>query len=393
MNASQTIPSFDLDIFCEEVVLDPHPHYRAIRDLGPVVRLNSADVLGVGRYSDVRAMLLNKDVFVSSKGVSMNAFINKNLTGTVLNSDPPRHTKIRRTLSKPLMPQALAEIEARVQAEADALIDRLLEEKSFDGVKDLASYLPVTIVSSLVGLPEEGRANMLAWAAAAFDAAAPMENPRVQAAMPIAGGAFEYMIQVKREDVVPGSWADQLFAARERGDIDEDMLVPMLIDYMTPSLDTTIAGISQMVKQFGENPEQWQILHDDPSLIRGAIEETLRMEAPIRGFARVAAEDTEIYGVPIEKDTRVYAFYGSANRDERYWHNPDTFDIRRENAKRHIGFGVGIHQCAGQHLARLEMTCILKAMLDRVTYIETANPKYAVNSALRVLSSIETTLH
>lgn len=392
METVKGIPTCDVDIFGEPCILNPHPHYKTIRDLGPIVELSSHNTLCAARYEDVRAILMNKNVFISSRGVSLNEFINQNLVGTVLSSDPPRHTRIRKTLVKPLQPQALEAIKSRIQSEADALIDDLISKQSFDAVTDLASHLPISIVSTLVGLPEEGRDSMLAWAAAAFDAAAPMEIPRVQAAMPIAGGAFEYMAAVKRDQLTPGSWADQLFEARDRDDIDEDMLVPMMIDYMTPSLDTTIAGIAQMLKLFGEHPEQWKMLKQDPALAQNAVEEVLRMEAPIRGFARVANQDTEISGVPLESGARIYAIYGSANRDERYWENPDAFDVQRANARRHIAFGYGIHQCAGQHLARLEMRCILEAMLQRVNRIEVTNPKYVVNSALRVLASMPTQL-
>ena len=388
----KTIPVYDGDLFSEQGILDPYPHYKAIRDLGPVVHLSASDVPTVSRYDDVRAVLMDKERFISGKGVTLNNAVNGLGAGTTLMSDPPQHTQLRSVLIKPMTPKALAEMTDRVQAEADGLIDRLVEKGSFDGVKDLAMYLPITIVSILVGLPEDVRGNMLEWAAASFDSFGPM-NDRVQGSLKVSMGVMEFLGKVSRDIVLPGSWADQLYEAVDQGHIDMDSLRPMLIDYITPALDTTIAGTSQFLNQFGQNPDQWDLLINDPSLIRNAIEETLRIESPIRGFARVAAEDVKVAGVPVPKDTRLLILYGAANRDERKWDDAGKFDIQRSDVRKHMAFGFGIHQCAGQHLARLEMTCLLNAMVTRVKRIEATNAEYAVNSALRVLSKLDTTFH
>jgi cytochrome P450 len=156
-----------------------------------------------------------------------------------------------------------------------------------------------------------------------------------------------------------------------------------MIDYMAPSLDTTISSISSALYLFATHPEQWQILKDDPSLIPNAVNEVIRFESPLRAFARHARCDTEVSGVQIPRGARLLVIYASANRDEREWDDPETFDIRRD-ANRQLGFGQGAHACAGQSLARLETSAVLQALLDRVDRIElTAEPTWALNNIIR----------
>jgi len=144
-----------------------------------------------------------------------------------------------------------------------------------------------------------------------------------------------------------------------------------------------------MLALLSENPEQWDRIKQDPSLIRNAVDETLRIQSPIRGFSRLAAEDVELSGETIPEGARVFVLWASANRDGAVFDNPTSFDVTRDNARKHMSFGFGIHQCAGQHLARLEMMSLLEAMVARVDKIEASNPKYVLNNTLRVLERID----
>jgi cytochrome P450 len=134
---------------------------------------------------------------------------------------------------------------------------------------------------------------------------------------------------------------------------------------------------------FASHPDQWQLLKDEPDLMANAVNEIVRCEPPLRAFARCAVQQVEIAGVRIPTGARVLVVYASANRDEREWENPEVFDIRRD-AGRHVGFGHGAHACAGQGLARLETTAMLRALLERVDRIElTGTPTWAVNNIIR----------
>jgi cytochrome P450 len=177
--------------------------------------------------------------------------------------------------------------------------------------------------------------------------------------------------------------AHELLTAADAGKLSHAECAPLMVDYIAPSLDTTISAISGALYLFATHPEQWQILREDPSLINNAVNEVVRFESPLRAFGRHANSDAEIAGVQIPAGARLLIIYASANRDEREWDAPDTFDIRRD-ANRHLGFGQGAHACAGQSLARLETSAMLRALVDRVDRIElTAEPTWAINNVIR----------
>lgn len=155
-----------------------------------------------------------------------------------------------------------------------------------------------------------------------------------------------------------------------------------MIDYLAPSLDTTISAISSALHLFATHPDQWQALREDPSLVANAINEVVRLESPLRAFTRKSVTDTDVGGVSIPKGSRVLVVYASANRDEREWDDPDTFDITRD-VNRHLGFGYGTHGCAGQGLARLESQAILRELAARVDRIVlTGTPTWAINNII-----------
>jgi cytochrome P450 len=376
-------PEFAADLYSDAAILDPHPLYRAIRDLGPAVWLSVHGTWAIGRFVDVRAALRADKALISGRGVAMNDVVNKqNEEGRVtLGSDGDVHRQLRGVLMKPMMPSALHDVQVEVQALADRLVEQLLARDSFDGATDFAQHLPVAIISHLVGLPEEGRQRMLEWASATFDALGPM-NARAEAAFPALFEMIGYARDIERDRLRPGGWAARLFEA-----VDDGRLVPndargLLIDYIAPSLDTTILGTTQLLFQLGRHPEQWDLIRAKPDLIPRAVDEALRLEAPVRAFTRLAVEDYDCDGTTIPAGDRVLILYASANRDERHFADPDRFDVTRD-AKDHVGFGHGVHRCAGGYVAELEMQSLLRAMVPRVQRIEVGEPVLAVNNVLR----------
>jgi len=189
-------------------------------------------------------------------------------------------------------------------------------------VADLSQYLPLTIVSKLVGVPEAARQNMLVWAAAAFNDLGPA-NEIKQQALPRIAGILDFVANCERDQLTPGSWGAQLYEAADREEIPHDVAGQMITDYVAPSLDTTIAGTASLLRLLAENPDQWRLIKDDPSLIRNTIDETLRLQSPIRGFSRLTAEDVELSGETVPEGARVYVLWASANRDEAVFENPE----------------------------------------------------------------------
>ena len=381
-------PTYDVDLYSNEVVVNPYPHYRAIRDLGEAVWLEQHSMWAIGRHLDARNALSAHNIFISGKGVAANNLSNGNSPGNLLASDPPLHTHLRKVVSKPLHPKALAGIKPRIEASAGSLIDRLLARKSFDGILDLAQFLPISIVSEMVGLPDAGRRNMLEYAAAVFDLFG-VDNTRTEAALPIVIKMRKYLSeQATRDKVLPEGWIAGLYDAVDLGLIKQEQVQTLMRDYLGPSLDTTIFAIGHLLHLFGQYPDQWKLLRQEPNRVGNAINEAIRLESPIRGFTRVLSQDYTIGGIKLFTGDRVLILYASANRDERRWDEPEKFDICRVLTD-HVGFGYGIHQCVGMQLARLEMRSVLTAMIARVSKIKILGaPVYAKNNVLRGLETL-----
>jgi len=358
-------PESDFDPYTDEALLDPWPGYRELRDARPAVWLRKYEMFALTRHSSLQRALLDWETFSSAYGVMMNEDMNQVLRGNTLCSDGDAHDALRRVVIRPLRPLALKKLTDGITREAAELSERLVARGTFDATTDLAHHLPLTVVSELVGLPEEGREKMLVWASEMFNCFGPM-NERTISAFPVLEQMVGYATsQAVRGKLKPGSWAEALHDAADRGDVPHEVLPVLMIDYMGPSLDTTIFAITSAVWLFAQHPDQWDLLREDPSLIPGAINEVLRLEAPIQDFSRLAMSDYDMDGVRIPAGSRAICFYGAANRDERQYPDPDCFDVRRDT-RSHLAFGTGPHQCVGMNLARLEMTALFTALAKRV---------------------------
>jgi cytochrome P450 len=176
---------------------------------------------------------------------------------------------------------------------------------------------------------------------------------------------------------------DDILHAADDGALPRGECSALMIDYLVPSLDTTISGIANALALFATHPDQWQRLRSEPALLPNAVNEVLRYESPLRAFTRKAARDIDIAGIDVPSGSRVLVMYASANRDEQEWTDPDVFDISRD-ATRQLGFGHGAHACAGQGLARVEMHALLAALMAQVSRIEPAGEStWAHNNIIR----------
>jgi cytochrome P450 len=176
--------------------------------------------------------------------------------------------------------------------------------------------------------------------------------------------------------------------------VDEGSLAPDLApvamrDYLNPSLDTTISAIGQLIYRLGKHADQWALLRERPDLARSAANEATRMGSPVRSFARHTSRDAQIDGVRVPAGARVMMLFASANRDERAFERPDEFDVTRD-PRTHLGFGRGVHMCVGQHLAQLEMTALIEAMIPQVKRIEVGEPVVALNNTIYGFASLPT---
>ena len=214
-------------------------------------------------------------------------------------------------------------------------------------------------------------------------------NERSQAAFQTLVGLREYLdVYGRAAFLKEGGLARRIFEIAPDSGFTEEDAAQLMRDYISPSLDTTISASGFIPYLFAENPDQWELLQAQPHLIDSAVEEVTRLSSPIRSFSRYVAEDTELSGVPIPKGSRMMVLYGSANRDETYWDDPDRFDITRD-ARKHVGYGFGPHYCMGAHLARREMVNLIEAMRTRVKRWELAGePEIQMNNTIRAFSKL-----
>ncbi len=390
MQLARTVPQFAQDFWSDDVILDPYPHYERLRAAGPAVWLTQNSAWALTRYDSVKAALLDAATFTSVRGCTMNTPMNEASQGIMLCTDDPEHLAMRRLFARPLLPKELAALRPRLAALAEAKVEQLVAAGEFDAVADLAHYLPLAVVTELVGLDDEGRDKMLHWAAGIFDAFGPLSSPRTLSGIEIAEQAFGYVHErVDRANLVAGGWGEALFHASDRGEISELTARLMLIDYITPSLDTTINATSAAIELFAANPEQWELLRRNPALIPQAINEIVRIESPIRAFAREVTRDHRVGDAELRVGDRALMLYACANRDPLKYSEPDRFDITRR-AGDQLGFGMGTHLCAGMHLAKLELTVLFEALLPRVASFHVVEAVRRPHNTLRGLARLTT---
>ena len=386
------IPDVDIDIYSAEALADPYENYRIFRDTAPIVRLPKYDLYLMARFADVQGALKNNTLFASGDGVAMNDLMNKAIAGSTLHTDAPYHSTLRSIVSRPLTPARLTELRQGLYDLAEKLVERLVAKGDFDAASELAPHLPVTVVSELVGLPEEGRERMLTWAGAVFNSLGPRGLELTETALPIVDEMVTYARGCTADRVKPGSWVAKLYEAVEAGELRFEQVGPVMGDYLGPSLDTTILATGSTIALFAQNPDQWDKLRASPTLIPNAVNEAIRLESPIQGFSRVLTDDFSVEDQRLHKGARVLVMYASGNRDERRWEDPERFDITRR-ANEQLGFGHGIHMCMGANLARMEISALLSALIRRVERFELHEAERISNNVLRGYKSLKLTAH
>ena len=353
-----------VDLFADDVLIDPYPTYAALRELGAVVHLPVNDVYALTRYDVIRDALGDPVTFSSVKAIGFNDGVNDALQGTSLASDPPAHTQLRATLSANLTPRALRGLEGTINEKADALVARLAHEGSFEAIDALARQFPLEIVADLIGFTGQVKDNMLRWGQAAMEVIGPM-NQRTMENFAIAGELYGWCSQVTRDDLAEGSIGRGIFDAQDRGEIPEGTAGNIIHQYLGAGVDTTIAAIGNIVALFGRHPDQFELVRQDPSLVPAAFAEVLRFWPPVHAWGRRATRDVEIDGVLVPQGAHMAILFGAGNHDERHYADADTFDVKR-NPTDHLTFGYGPHGCAGQGLARMEGHAVIRALAAHV---------------------------
>ena len=287
----------------------------------------------------------------------------------MLNMDPPLHTRYRRLVNKGFTPRMVNQLHDRIDAAADEIIDSVIEKGSADFVTDIAAELPLVVIAELLGVPNEDRHRMFNWSNRMIGSEDPEyqtdESVPQQAAMELYAYASA-LFETKRIDP-----HEDLMSVLTEVDVEGEKLNSVELELFFLLL--TVAGnettrnlISGGMAAFFDHPDQWEMLRKDRSLLPSATEEMLRYVSPVMNFRRQTTSAFDLGDQHIEEDTKVVFFHVSANRDERVFENPQTFDITRD-PNPHMAFGAGgPHFCLGANLARMEIRVMFEHLLDRM---------------------------
>jgi hypothetical protein len=370
------LPTNDADPFGHDILAEPDGFHAALRDAGPVVYLSRYDVYALARYAEVRAALVDWQDLCSGAGVGLADFRRETPwrpPSLLLEADPPRHDAPRRLLVDVLSARALRTVREQWFAAAEELVDRVLAEREIDAVPALAEAFPLSVFPDAVGVGQAGRENLLPYGNFAFDAFGPY-NDLVAGGLPhMPAWSGWVAAQCDRDALTEAGFGAEIWAAVDRGEITSAQAPLIVRSLPTAGVDTTVHGIAAVLYAFATHPEQWRRLRAEPRLARVAFDEAVRWQSPVQTFFRTTTRDTRVAGAAIPAGRKILMFLGAANRDPRRWADPDVFDLSRDPAGQ-VGFGMGIHQCVGQHVARLEAEALLTALAARVGSIEQAGP-------------------
>ncbi len=385
------LPLTDVDLISPAFRADPYPTYARLRAEAPVCRVKMPDgQIGwlVTRYDDA-VTVLKDPRFINERRraqtpeqaarVPWMPGLLKPLERTMLNVDAPDHTRLRGLVHKAFTPGRVANMLARIETLTDELVDAVQDRGSMDLIRDYALPLPITVISEMLGVPVQDRHRFRRWSNALVTASGSTWGmlrmvPPVWAFLRYIRKLVKSRQAEPRDDLVSA-----LVQAREDGDrLSEDELLAMIFLLLVAGHETTVNLIGNGVLALLEHPAELDRLRTDPDLIKPAVEEMLRYDAPVQiSGERYALEEVTIAGVTIARGETVYAVLASANRDERQFERPDDLDIGRE-PNRHLAFGQGVHYCVGAPLARLEAQIAINMLLRRFPDLRLAVPPQAL---------------
>ena len=400
--AAQTAQDVYFNPWDENFRANPYPHYRPLLAGPPrIIDLGFKFALAA-RYADVRAILTDHATFSSVQPKGMGFDEQTKVFGdapTMLGSDPPTQTRLRRLVSRDFTPRRIRELEPRIREIATNLIDAAERKGEFDVMADLANPLPVMVISDLLGVPADEYRQFKNWSDKIIEAdntlpGLPMPD-EIKAAFTELRAYFIDEIARRRKN--PGTdLVSALVAAHDEAEaLSSDELLQFVVLLLLAGNETTTNLIGNGMLALGRNPEAMAALRSKPELMRGAIEEMLRYDGPVQSTFRTATKDTAVGGTSIDAGMGVFVIVAAANRDPAQFKDPEKFDITRESNE-HLAFGEGVHFCIGAPLARMEGSIAIGSALERFPQLRLKNPDapvtYKGSYFLRGLSRLEMAL-
>ena len=364
----------DYDPFSVDVLADPFPAYAALRAECPVHRFDGFDppFMTVTRHADVRAMLRDDTTWTARYGQSP-----RHSVQGCLFTDPPEHTMYRKLVQQGFTPRVVATMADDITRLTHELVDAMVAEGSPADLHDaVACPLPVLVIADILGVPTDRIVEFKEWSDRQVEAMNSSDPAAAAETRALIDAFFLEQIEQRRRSPGSADMIDGLVHAEVEGrSLTDDELLTILQQLLVGGNETTTSLITNLVWRLLSERSLWERLRADPTLDAVAVEESLRLDAPVLGLFRTAAVDTELHGVAIPSRTKVMATYASANRDPDVFDDPDSFRLDRDLddlRSRHLAFGLGHHFCPGAHLSRLEARIVVRALADRLPTLELA---------------------
>lgn len=360
-------PDHAFDPHDPEFARDPWSVYRQLRESCPVAYSDTYDggFWVLSKYADVRAVALDPAHFSSAADLLLPA---NHDAGWLLpiQSDPPMTVTYRRLLGHLFNARAVGELEPLVRTWTIAAVDAFAARGHCDFVPELAHPIPGKTTMQLMGWPVDQWADVVV-AIKELTTRAPGDPGRARAALDVGHIRERVVDNLARRRQEPGhDLASALLASSvDSRPLTEEEMVALMMLVVFGGIDTTVAAIGNMLTTLDAHPELRRRLLDDDRLIPVFVEEVLRYEPPIQGFARFPTERAEIGGRDISEDSKVFLVWASANRDDDVFSDADTVRLDRD-PNPHLAFGVGAHKCLGAALARMELRVVLEEVLRRI---------------------------
>jgi cytochrome P450 len=358
---------------------DPYPVYARLRAEEPLHHNPDLDLWALTRHGDVAEALRTEGTYSNSRGVAIERSAwspDAHKVMSILGMDPPRQKQLRSLVSRGFTPRRVHDLLPRIQELTDRYLGECLERGGFDWITDFAGKLPMDVISELMGVPEEDRAEVRRQADLVVhreDGVYDVPAAGMEASLFLAGYYQDMVTQRRRQP------ADDLTSALLEAEVDgarltDEDVIAFLFLMVVAGNETTTKLLGHAVHHLARHPEQLGKVFDgpDPELVSPWVEETLRYDTSSQLLARYLLEDVELYGRVAPAGSQLLLCLGSANRDERVFSRPDEYDIFRDpdELARHLSFGGGRHFCLGANLARLEARVALTALVERVRSLE-----------------------
>ncbi|KUI45581.1 cytochrome [Mycobacterium sp. GA-1199] len=361
------------DPFDRALHKNPYEVWRRLRDEAPVYYNEQYDFYALSRFDDVLSASLDTETFSSEHGITLDAITPEPWPPpkAMIMMDPPDHTAMRKMVNRTFFRSKIAELEDRVRMLCRGYLDPHVGSGGFDYVRDFSMKLPVMVISSLLGFPEEDHDNLREWTDLQLhreEGTAELSELGQQANEKLFG-YYKEQIQKRRvnstSDIVGNLMdSDLVQPGRETRRLDDGEVLFFIALINVAGNETVARLLGWTALTLARFPGERAKLVENPGLIGGAVEELLRYEAPSPVQGRFTLHDTTFHDTVIPADSKVALLTGSAGRDERQYPNPDVFDVNRTGI-RHLSFGHGAHFCLGAALARLEARVAIEETLAR----------------------------